>query len=65
MQIVIKPIRTAIYFEYQYQYVRNTLQLNQGPRVLQNDSIGDPVFSDIGFFSGMARNRLELGTICR
>jgi hypothetical protein len=42
------------YFGYQYQYVRNSLQLNQGPRVNQNDSIGDPVFSDVGFFSGIA-----------
>jgi hypothetical protein len=42
------------YFGYQYQYVRNTLQLNQGPRVNQNDSVGDPVFSDISFFSGIA-----------
>lgn len=42
------------YFNYQYQYVRNTLQVNQGPRVNANDSIGDPVFSDVGFFSGIA-----------
>lgn len=41
-------------FGYQYQYVRNSLQLNQGPRVNQKDSVGDPVFSDIGFFSGIA-----------
>jgi len=34
--------------------VRNTLEVNQGPRVLQNDSIGDPVFSDISFYAGMA-----------
>ncbi|HKG67955.1 MAG TPA: VCBS repeat-containing protein, partial [Segetibacter sp.] len=27
---------------------------NQGPRVNQKDSVGDPVFSDIGFFSGVA-----------
>ncbi len=42
------------YYNYQYQYVRNTLQLNQGPRVNGSDSIGDPVFSDIGFFAGIA-----------
>jgi len=42
------------YFGYQYQYVRNTLQLNQGPRVNGSDSIGDPVFSEIGFFSGIS-----------
>ena len=42
------------YFGYQYQYVRNTLQLNQGPRVKQNDSIGPPIFSDISFYAGIA-----------
>jgi hypothetical protein len=42
------------YYGYQYQYVRNSLQLNQGPRMLGNDSIGDPIFSDIGYFSGIA-----------
>lgn len=42
------------YFGYQNQYVHNTIQLNQGPRVLQNDSIGAPLFSDIGFLSGAA-----------
>jgi ASPIC and UnbV/FG-GAP-like repeat len=41
------------YFGYQYQYARNSLQLNQGPRVNANDSIGDPVFSDIGYYSGI------------
>jgi len=42
-------------YGYQYQYVRNTLQLNDGPRLNSNDSIGDPVFSDIGFLSGISQ----------
>ena len=42
-------------FGYEYQYVRNTLQLNQGPRVLQNDTVGTPAFSEIGFLSGISQ----------
>ncbi len=41
------------YFGYQYQYARNSLQLNQGPRINSNDSIGDPIFSEIGYYSGI------------
>ena len=39
---------------YMLQYVRNTLQLNQGPVLNANDSIGEPVFSDISFLAGVA-----------
>ena len=42
-------------YGYQYQYVRNTLQLNQGPSVGQGDSLGIPAFSEIGFMSGMSQ----------
>lgn len=42
-------------FGYQYQYVRNTLQLNQGPRLGQQGKIGSPAFSEIGFLSGIAQ----------
>ena len=50
-----QSIQSFDLFGYQYQYVRNTLQLNQGPRVLQNDTIGSPAFSEIGFMSGVAQ----------
>ncbi|GAC1301566.1 MAG: VCBS repeat-containing protein [Mucilaginibacter sp.] len=43
------------YYGYQYQYNRNTLQINQGPRVGPNDSIGDPVFSETAFLSGVSQ----------
>lgn len=41
-------------FKYQYQYVRNTLQLNLGPRGLSTDSVVDPIFGDIGFEAGIS-----------
>ncbi|HEV8283892.1 MAG TPA: VCBS repeat-containing protein [Chitinophagaceae bacterium] len=41
-------------FGYQYQYVRNMLQINQGPSMGELDSIKHPVFADIGFFCGIA-----------
>ncbi len=42
-------------YNYQYQYVRNTLQLNRGPKLGQNDSVGSPAFSEISFMSGIAQ----------
>jgi hypothetical protein len=42
-------------YGHQYQYVRNTLQLNQGPRVAENDSMQTPVFSEISYLSGVAQ----------
>jgi len=42
-------------YGYQTQYVRNTLQLNQGPAVGQDDSTGIPVFAETGFMSGMSQ----------
>jgi ASPIC and UnbV/FG-GAP-like repeat len=42
-------------YGYEYQYVRNTLQWNQGPAIGENDSIGIPVFSEIGFMSGISQ----------
>ena len=42
-------------YGYQIQYVRNTLQINQGPGINQQDSIGIPAFSEIGFLSGISQ----------
>lgn len=50
------------YFVYQnmyygpvmLQYVRNTLQLNMGPVVNAGDSVGEPVFGDVSFLTGVA-----------
>ncbi|HEV8083864.1 MAG TPA: VCBS repeat-containing protein [Chitinophagaceae bacterium] len=42
-------------YGYQYQYVRNTLQVNQGRRLRENDTSGAFAFSDIGFMSGIAQ----------
>jgi len=50
-------------FNYQYQYPRNILQLNQGPRVGQNDSIGAPAFSDISFLAGMSQTDWSWGPL--
>ena len=58
MMLASKSYLTTQNFDlygYQFQYVRNTLQLNQGPRVGHNDSIGIPAFSEIGFMSGMSQ----------
>ncbi|MET0636714.1 MAG: VCBS repeat-containing protein [Chitinophagaceae bacterium] len=41
-------------FGYQYQYVRNMIQVNQGPTIGELDSIKHPVFSDMGFYCGIA-----------
>ncbi|WP_295676453.1 VCBS repeat-containing protein [uncultured Mucilaginibacter sp.] len=47
--------RNYDYYGYQYQYNRNTLQINQGPRPGQNDSIGEPAFSETSFLSGVSQ----------
>jgi hypothetical protein len=41
-------------YNYQYQYSKNTLQINQGYSVKQNDTIGIPVFSQVSFLSGIS-----------
>lgn len=41
-------------FGYQYQYMRNMVQANQGVTIGQMDSIKNPIFSEIGFFAGVA-----------
>ncbi len=40
-------------YQYEYQYVRNTLQLNMG-EVTGPDSLRKPLFSDIAYYSNIA-----------
>jgi hypothetical protein len=42
-------------FDYQYQYNRNTLQINKGPRIGEQDSLGAPIFSETSFLSGVSQ----------
>ena len=46
--------QTMILQDHNLQYVRNTLQLNQGLAPVGGDTVIHPVFSDIGFFAGVA-----------
>ena len=46
--------QNAAHSGYMHQYVHNTLQLNQGPSVSENDSINHPVFSEVGYYAGIA-----------
>ncbi|WP_153799960.1 VCBS repeat-containing protein [Foetidibacter luteolus] len=46
--------QSMLYEGLMLQYVRNTVQLNMGPRVNGLDSTGAPVFGDISFATGMA-----------
>jgi enediyne biosynthesis protein E4 len=39
--------------KYAVQYVRNTLQINQGNCIKNNDSIGDPLFAEVGYYAGV------------
>jgi len=51
------------YYGYNFQSVRNMLQVNMGPRVLRNDSIGPPVFAEIGNFANIARTDWSWGPL--
>lgn len=46
--------RNMIYGNYMLQYVRNTLQWNRGPHIGPDDSTGDPIFSEIALYAGVA-----------
>ncbi len=48
-------VRKMDEMRYIQQNIHNCLQLNQGNRVLANDSIGAPIFSDIAYYSGVAQ----------
>jgi enediyne biosynthesis protein E4 len=39
--------------KYAIQYVRNTLQINQGRCIKNRDSIGEPFFADVSYYAGV------------
>jgi hypothetical protein len=47
--------RNMLFQNSMLQYVRNTLQLNLGNQMAGDDSVGDPLFADIGFLAGVAQ----------
>jgi hypothetical protein len=51
------------HYGQQYQYTRNTLQINQGPRKGQNDSTGAPIFSETAFLSGVGQTDWSWGPL--
>lgn len=53
--ISYQTFQNSAQFGYMHQYIRNCLQLNQGPRIGNNDSIGAPVFSEVSYFAGIAQ----------
>ncbi len=57
-KMMLMPVSYLTYqnsdlFGYHYQYVRNTLQVNMGNQLLENDSIGEPIFSELGFYGNV------------
>ena len=54
-EINYQTFQSSAQFGYIHQYARNTVQLNQGQRILENDSIGAPLFSEVGYYSGVAQ----------
>ena len=53
--VTYQTLQNSAHYGYMHQYARNTLQLNRGPRLLDNDSIGPPVFSELAYYSGIAQ----------
>jgi enediyne biosynthesis protein E4 len=57
-KMMLNPNNYSAYIEtrkynYQYQYVRNTLQMNMGS-IPGDDSANHPIFGDIAFYSGLS-----------
>lgn len=50
-----QTFQNSAWYGYMIQYPRNTLQLNQGRRMMENGVVGEPVFSDIAFYAGVAQ----------
>lgn len=50
-------------YNYQHEYVRNVLQLNQGTTIDKSGFEGPPIFSEIGLMSGIAETDWSWGPL--
>jgi enediyne biosynthesis protein E4 len=53
--ITYQTFQNSARFDFMHQYVRNTLQINQGRAILEGDSLSHPIFSETGYYSGIAQ----------
>lgn len=54
-EVSYQTFQNSAQYDFMQQYVRNTLQWNQGRRTLEQDTLGEPLFSETAFFSGIAQ----------
>ena len=54
-EINYQTFQSSARFGYMHQYARNTLQLNRGASIKEKDSTGEPAFSEVAYFAGIAQ----------
>lgn len=62
-EVSYQTFQNSARYDFMQQYVRNTMQWNQGRRTLEQDTLGDPLFSETAFFSGIAQTDWSWGPL--